>query len=216
MQPWYWIGIYCMGVMFGAMYDHFIKNRNSENLTGAAKTLTQLQKRWKIRAILYIATVIFLSVDVYRISYHLMHPETSSQWSDAFYATYGVVLAAKSCALLTTIMLVGKLDWLRTLLSADMWQSLSNLMPTFNMLAPITCLWFYLSTSAPLNYTYVSQMFYYCGNLAFCFNFVLLISPISDLPTQTLIKMPYNLLAVRVGDQFKNLKAVMQPVTFKV
>ena len=89
-------------------------------------------------------------------------------------------------------------------------------MPTFNILAPITCLWFYLSTSAPLNYTFISQLYYYCGNVAFCFIFVLLIAPFSDLPTQTLIKMPYNLLLVRVDDRLKGIKQVMAPVTFKV
>ena len=97
-----------------------------------------------------------------------------------------------------------------------MWLSLSGLMPTFNILAPITCLWFYLSTSAPLNYTFISQLYYYCGNVAFCFIFVLLIAPFSDLPTQTLIKMPYNLLLVRVDDRLKGIKQVMAPVTFKV
>lgn len=89
-------------------------------------------------------------------------------------------------------------------------------MPTFGVLAPITCLWFYLSTSAPLNYTFISQLFYYCGNLSFLFIFILLVAPISDLPTQTLIKMPYNLLVVRVSDNLSTLKEVMAPVTFKV
>lgn len=113
-------------------------------------------------------------------------------------------------------MLVGQLSWLRSILAADIWQSLSNLMPTFGVLAPITCLWFYLSTSAPLNYTFISQLFYYCGNLSFLFIFILLVAPISDLPTQTLIKMPYNLLVVRVSDNLSTLKEVMAPVTFKV
>ena len=89
-------------------------------------------------------------------------------------------------------------------------------MPTFNMLGPITCLWFFLSTSAPLNYTFISQLYYYCGNVAFCLVFVLLIAPISDLPTQTVIKMPYNLLVVRVGDSLQGIKQMMAPVTFKV
>jgi len=59
-------------------------------------------------------------------------------------------------------------------------------------------------------------LFYYCGNLAFVSLFLLLIAPISDLPTQTLIKMPYNLLVVRVSDNLTGIKEVMSPITFKV
>ena len=45
---------------------------------------------------------------------------------------------------------------------------------------------------------------------------MLLVAPISDMPTQTVIKMPYNLLSVRVGDSLKAIKSVMAPVTFKL
>jgi hypothetical protein len=198
------------------MFDHFLKNRNSAELIGPALTLTNIQKNWKPRAFMYVISLIFILGALKRSKKHVEHPENSSQWGNAFWATFGCAGVGLACGFLTLIMLVGQLNWLRSILAADIWQSLSNLMPTFGVLAPITCLWFFLSTSAPLNYTFISQLFYYCGNLSFLFIFILLIAPISDLPTQTLIKMPYNLLVVRVSDNLTALKEVMSPVTFKV
>jgi len=37
MQPWYWIGIYSLGIAVGTMFDHFLKNRNSADLIGPAR-----------------------------------------------------------------------------------------------------------------------------------------------------------------------------------
>lgn len=216
MQPWYWVGTYSIGIAFGFVFDQFLKNRNSAELTGSTKILTNLSKNWKPRAFMYTVSVLLIASAFYRSQRYIVSKEGNSQSNNAFWATFGGAGIGTACGFLTLIMLVGKLSWLRSILAADMWLPLSSLMPTFSILSPITCLWFFLSTSAPLNYTFMSQVFYYCGNIAFLMIFVLLVAPISDLPTQTLNKMPYNLLLVRVGDSLSSLKQVMAPVTFKV
>lgn len=131
---------------------------------------------------------------------------------DAFWATFGSAGFALGVAFTVLIMLAGRLRWLTSILAADMWLSLSNILPTFNMVAPLACLWFYLSTSYQLNYTYVSQLYYFSGNLALTLNFTLLIGPLSDFPVQTLIKMPYNLIVSRVTENINSLKESMAPL----
>jgi hypothetical protein len=53
MQPWYWIGIYCFGVLFGTIFDHYLKDKNSEEPTGPTAILNKTANNGKTRAIFY-------------------------------------------------------------------------------------------------------------------------------------------------------------------
>lgn len=66
------------------------------------------------------------------------------------------------------------------------------------MLSPIACLWFFLSTSAQLNYAFLSQLYYYQGNIAFTMVFTLIIGSVSDLPVQMVRQMPYTLILTKL------------------
>lgn len=156
MQPWYWVGIYCLGIVCGTMFDHFLRNRNSAELTGPTLVLINLNKSWKTRAVLYSLSFFFMLGGLLRQKFMVEKPENMSAASNSIWATFGNAGFSLGFTFLVMSMLVGKISWLRSILAADMWQALSNLMPAFNMLGPITCLWFFLSTSAPLNYSFIS------------------------------------------------------------
>jgi hypothetical protein len=61
MQPWYWIGVYCFGVLFATIFDHYLKNKNSEEQTGATPILNKIANKGKTRAIFY-CVIAFLMI----------------------------------------------------------------------------------------------------------------------------------------------------------
>lgn len=112
------------------------------------------------------------------------HPEKQPCWANAIWSTFGNAGFSLGFGLITMMMLVGKCRPLLAIFDGDVWQSLSKLVPCISMLSPIACLWFFLSTSSQLNYEFLTQLFYFQGNLAFTIVFTLIVGTISDLPVQ--------------------------------
>lgn len=103
------------------MYDNFLKNRNSSDLVGPAKSLVFLNKNWKLRGVIYLFSIILTAGTILRSAYHFNNPSEGSRWGDAFYATFGVFCVAVSFASVTLCMLLGRVKWLRAIFEADMW-----------------------------------------------------------------------------------------------
>jgi len=57
------------------MFDHFLKNKNSAELTGPARTLTNVEKNWKPRAIMYLVSIVLILGALERSKKHVEHPE---------------------------------------------------------------------------------------------------------------------------------------------
>jgi len=96
------------------------------------------------------------------------------------------------------LMLIGRCRPLLAIFDGEVWQSLSKICATLNMMGPIACLWFFLSTSSALNYEFLTVLYYFMGNLAFALNFTLIIGSISDFPVQMIRQMPYSLMITKL------------------
>jgi hypothetical protein len=111
-------------------------------------------------------------------------PEKQGRWDHAAWATFGDSLFTLGFGLLVLTMLVGKCRPLKAIFEAGFWQPFSKLVPCMNMLGPIVCLWFFLSTASSLNFEFLTELYYFEGNFVFTMIFVLMVGTISDLPIQ--------------------------------
>ena len=161
MQPYYWIGIYCFGILFGSGFYNYQLNKNASEPQPMTEFLNNLIIKPKNRAILY-AIAVFLTIGgVLRQKRMVEKPENQPRWGNALWATLGNTGFCLGVALLVMLMLVGRCRPLLVILDCDCWQSLSKLIACMNMLSPIACLWFFLSTSSQLNYAFLSQLYYF-------------------------------------------------------
>lgn len=198
MQPWYWIGIYCFGVLFGTMFVNYLRDMKTSEPLGATSFWIKVSKKGTTRAWVYLVCAFFIITGVLRQKRMVEHPENQSTIGNSVWATFGSAGFALGFGLLIMTMLVGKCRPLLAIFDAEMWQPLAKLAPCISMLGPIACLWFFLSTSSMLNYEFLTQIYYFFGNLAFTLLFTMLMGPISDFPVQLLRQMPYSLMVVRL------------------
>jgi hypothetical protein len=66
MQPWYWIAVYCSGVLFGTAFCHYINDKNSQEPTGPTEFFNKINDKGAIRALVYLLVLFFMLFGVLR------------------------------------------------------------------------------------------------------------------------------------------------------
>ena len=83
----------------------------------------------------------------------------------------------------------GKAAMFTEVFGNGMFLSLSNVSAMMMTIGPLVCLWFYLSTGAPLIFSYYVQQYYFDSNTFFTFVTAVLLSLLTDKPFSSYVSM---------------------------
>lgn len=210
MQPWYWVGVYCFGTLFGGLFQFYLKYKDQCD-DAPIKTLNGIRNTaWK-RALCYGFGSFFVLGGYFRQKRFVEKPEENSRVMSSVWATLGNTGFSLGVALFVLLMLLNRARPLAALFNGEVWTAPSKITAAFNLMGPLVALWYFMSTSTSLNYEFLPQLYYFFGNLVFTVILALVVGTISDFPVQMLYRMLFRPAQIMSEDERATLKESFLP-----
>ena len=113
-------------------------------------------------------------------------PNQSRLHCAIFAALSNLIFLAGFSAILMSA-LIGKAALFRYVFECGMFLALSNLSAAMNLIGPLVCLWYYLSSGHTLDIGWYTTQYYYDSNTVFAFLFSIILATLSEKPFVSLV-----------------------------
>ena len=197
MKPWFHLNTYIFGIILALVYMRHLTELRENNREDAENIEINYSSRLfvfvnsnnKIRYGGYILGMLMLGAAFGWLYPFYSNALNQSQISCAFFAAFANLLIVVGFALILMPALKGKSAFFSEIFGCGLFLSLSNLSAMMATIGPIVCLWFFLSTGHPLDFSYYVQQYYFDSNAFFTFLISVLLALLSDKPFNSIINL---------------------------
>ena len=197
MKPWFHLNTYIFGIILALVYMRHLTELRENNREDAENIEINYSSRLfvfvnsnnKIRYGGYILGMLMLGAAFGWLYPFYSNALNQSQISCAFFAAFANLLVVVGFALILMPALKGKSAFFSEIFGCGLFLALSNLSAMMATIGPIVCLWFFLSTGHPLEFSYYVQQYYFDSNAFFTFLTSVLLALLSDKPFNSIINL---------------------------
>ena len=197
MKPWFHLNTYIFGIILALVYMRHLTELRENNREDAENIEINYSSRLfvfvnsnnKIRYGGYILGMLMLGAAFGWLYPFYSNALNQSQISCAFFAAFANLLVVVGFALILMPALKGKSAFFSEIFGCGLFLALSNLSAMMATIGPIVCLWFFLSTGHPLDFSYYVQQYYFDSNAFFTFLTSVLLALLSDKPFNSIINL---------------------------
>lgn len=195
MKPWFHLNTYIFGIILALMYmRHLIELRennreDAENIeiNYSSRLFIFVNSNTKVRYGCYVLGMLMLGAAFGWLYPFYSNALNQSLISCAFFSAFANLLVVIGLALILMPALKGKAAFFSEIFGCGLFLALSNLSAMMAVIGPIVCLWFFLSTGHPLDFSYYVQQYYFDSNAFFTFLTSVLLALLSDKPFNSMI-----------------------------